>query len=83
MGTDFLSYYVDFKEINRMVGISRQTIDRGIKTGVFPQKVRVTTRRVRWLRSEIEAWKLRKDQERNIVSRPVTTDGPHNIFKPT
>jgi predicted DNA-binding transcriptional regulator AlpA len=82
MSTDFLSYYVDFKEINRMVGISRQTIDRDIKTGAFPKKVRITTRRVRWLRSEIEEWKLRKDQERNVVSQQVITDGPHNIFKP-
>ncbi len=52
------------KEVARMIGVSRGTLWRMVKAGLFPPPIRVGTRAVRWRLSEVLEW---------IASRPVAT----------
>lgn len=52
------------KEVARMIGVSRGTLWRMVKAGLFPPPIRVGLRAVRWRLSEVLEW---------IASRPVAT----------
>jgi len=43
-------------EVSVRVGLSRTTIDRLERSGRFPRRRRVSTRAVRWLATEVDAW---------------------------
>jgi prophage regulatory protein len=58
------SEYMDLKELQALLNISRQTIERKIAAGEFPKKIYITDRRVRWLRREVELWKQSKANAR-------------------
>jgi predicted DNA-binding transcriptional regulator AlpA len=55
------SKYMDLKELQALLNISRQTIERQMLSGNFPKKIHITPRRVRWLRIEVEAWQRSKE----------------------
>ena len=44
------------EEVETRCGIARSTIYRLMRTGEFPEPVKVGPRAVRWPASEIEAW---------------------------
>ena len=44
------------KDVERELGISRTTIWRLVKAGVFPPPLRITSKAIAWRRSDIEAW---------------------------
>ena len=44
------------REVEEITGLSRSTIYRMVKTGQFPQPVRVGRKAVRWRLSDIIAW---------------------------
>ncbi|MCY1300610.1 Prophage CP4-57 regulatory protein (AlpA) [compost metagenome] len=46
---------LDFTSVSRKVGLSRKTIYCRIKTGDFPQQVKIG-RASRWLQHEVDAW---------------------------
>lgn len=50
------------KEVEHLTGLSRSTIYRAIKQGVFPQAIQIGGRSVAWYSDEIEKW---------IQSRPL------------
>jgi predicted DNA-binding transcriptional regulator AlpA len=64
------SIYVDLKEVIVMTTLSRSTIDRQMKKGIFPKKIYVSPRCVRWLRSEVEDWQ----QSRKLARDGGATD---------
>jgi predicted DNA-binding transcriptional regulator AlpA len=75
------SYYIDAKELTCMLKISRQTVERYIAAGQFPNKVYVSQRRVRWIRNEIEQWMNQISTNRQTHQDAATNLGPHNIFQ--
>ena len=48
--------FLTMKEVSDLLGISVSTIDRLIKRGQFPPKVKLSPRRKVFLRSEIDEW---------------------------
>ena len=44
------------REVEEITGLSRSTIYRMVKTGQFPQPVRIRPKAVRWRLSDILAW---------------------------
>ena len=59
------------REVEEITGLSRSTIYRMVKTGQFPQPVRVGPKAVRWRLSDIIAWL----ESRPLAGRP--TGSPH------
>jgi prophage regulatory protein len=52
--------YLTRKQIIQITGLSRDTIDRLEKKGLFPRRIPLSARRICWDLQEVEAW----DQER-------------------
>jgi predicted DNA-binding transcriptional regulator AlpA len=50
------SHYLSAAQVQTRVRLSRTTIDRLERKGLFPRRRRVSARAVRWLASEIESW---------------------------
>jgi prophage regulatory protein len=44
------------KEVEKLVGVSRQTLWRMERDGDFPKRVRIGKNGVRWKASEVNAW---------------------------
>ena len=53
------------KEVCPDVGLSRSTIRLKIQQGTFPRPVRLGAHNVRWVESEIEAWKAARIADRD------------------
>ena len=51
-------------EVQARCGISRTTIYKQMRAGLFPDPVRVGTRAVRWRESDVQSW---------LASRPRAT----------
>jgi len=45
-----------FKDVQRITGMSRSTIYRQIKTGVFPKPKLISERKVAFYRQDLESW---------------------------
>lgn len=56
--------YLRVAEICHRTGLSRWTIWRMAKAGQFPQPVKLATRAVGWLASEVETWMQQRQEER-------------------
>jgi len=54
-------------DVQRVTGLSKATLWRLVKTGDFPQPIKLSERAVGWKASEIDAW---------IESRPRATSEP-------
>jgi prophage regulatory protein len=71
-----ISIYVDLKQVTEISTLSRSTIDREMKKGTFPRKIHISPRRVRWLRSEIEAWQRSREKLRYGGATDLSTIPP-------
>jgi prophage regulatory protein len=60
--------FLDVKQVADRTTLSRNTIWELERAGHFPHRRQVTTNKVAWLESEIEAW---------IASRPMATEVRH------
>jgi len=58
-----------WQEIQKLTGLSRTTIWRLENQRKFPQRIKISTRTVGWLGSEVEDW---------ILSR-TRIEGMHNV----
>ena len=47
---------LNLKEVSELLGISISTINRLIKNGDFPKKVKISPRRMIFIEKEIEDW---------------------------
>ena len=52
--------FLTMKEVSVLLGISVSTIDRLIKKGEFPPKVKISPRRIVFMKKEIDEWIERK-----------------------
>ena len=50
------STFFTIKEVSEFLRISTSTINRLIKQGDFPQKVKISPRRIVFMRDEIDEW---------------------------
>ena len=48
--------FLTMKEVSDLLGISISTINRLIKKGEFPPKVKLSPRRMVFMKKEIEGW---------------------------
>ena len=48
--------FLTIKEVSEMLGISVSTINRLIKKGEFPSKVKISPRRMVFMKKEIDVW---------------------------
>ena len=47
---------LNVKDVVGMTGLSKVTIWRKEKSGAFPKRINLTTRRVGWIESEVVGW---------------------------
>jgi prophage regulatory protein len=47
---------IRWKELHTKIGMSRSTIDRWIKVGNFPPKIKLSKNSIGWLLSDVDAW---------------------------
>lgn len=57
LGDDKGDRLLKIREVVEQTTLHRATIYRLMNSGDFPKPVRITSRRVAWRRSEVEAWK--------------------------
>ena len=48
--------FLTIKEVSKLIGLSVSTINRLIKKGEFPSKVKLSPRRIIFMRYEIQEW---------------------------
>ena len=48
--------FIDLPEVERRVALKKTAIYRAMRQGEFPRPAKITTKAVRWVVSEIEAW---------------------------
>ena len=48
--------FLNIKEVSELLGISVSTINRLIKKGEFPSKIKISPRRIVFLKFQIEEW---------------------------
>ena len=48
--------FLTIKEVSELIGLSVSTINRLIKKGVFPNKIQLSTRRMVFVKKEIDEW---------------------------
>ena len=48
--------FLTIKEVSELLGISVSTINRLIKNGDFPPKIKISPRRMVFMRKQIEEW---------------------------
>ena len=48
--------FLTIKEVSELLGISISTINRLVKEGDFPPKVKITPRRIVFMKKEIDEW---------------------------
>ena len=52
--------FLTMKEVSDILGISVSTIDRLIKRGKFPPKVKLSPRRIVFMKYQIQEWVAKK-----------------------
>ncbi len=57
------SQFLTMDEVCRLVRLHRETVRRMIKAGKFPKPIHVSSRRLIFRRTEIEAWLKRREEE--------------------
>ena len=48
--------FLTIKEVSELIGLSVSTINRLIKKGVFPNKIKLSARRMVFVKKEIDEW---------------------------
>ena len=48
--------FLTIKEVSKLIGLSVSTINRLVKKGDFPSKVKISPRRMVFMKKELEGW---------------------------
>ena len=48
--------FLTIKEVSKLIGLSVSTINRLVKKGDFPSKVKISPRRMVYMKKEIQEW---------------------------
>ncbi len=65
-------WYLNRKQIIKLTGMSRSTLDRLERDGKFPKRVTLSTQRIGWVVQEVVDW----DHDRRIMREPPTLGSP-------
>ena len=52
--------FLTIKEVSKLIGISVSTINRLVKKREFPSKIKLSPRRILFMKNQIEEWIERK-----------------------
>ena len=52
--------FLTTKEVSKLIGISVSTINRLVKKGDFPSKIKLSPRRIVFMKNQIKEWIERK-----------------------
>ena len=55
--------FLNIKEVSELLGISVSTINRLIKRGDFPPKIKISPRRMVFMKKQIEEWIDKKNSD--------------------
>lgn len=66
-GTANVENYLNIQEVSAVLKVSRSTLWRWIKEGLFPKPIRLGPKAVRWKVSDLAAW----DRERTEAEAAV------------
>ena len=73
------SWYLNRKQIIKLTGMSRSTLDRLERDGKFPKRVTLSTQRIGWVVREVVDWdhdrRGMRESPRLTVSAAVAKDG--------
>jgi prophage regulatory protein len=58
-----------WKDLHARTGLSRSTVWRCERRGVFPRRIQLTARTVGWLEDEVRDWLSTRD--RVLLSKPI------------
>ena len=53
--------FLTIKEVSELIGLSVSTINLLIKKGIFPNKIKLSTRRMVFVKKEIDEWTEEKN----------------------
>jgi prophage regulatory protein len=60
---------IRLRDLPNYVGLGRTQVEQLISEGRFPKPVRLSTRRIAWLESEVIAWQQDRIAERDRADR--------------
>jgi prophage regulatory protein len=72
------SRIVRFAEVARLVGLSRSTIWRLERQGLFPKRILLSARAVGWLEADIERWLASRQASGFRADEDGTDTGSHS-----
>jgi prophage regulatory protein len=58
---------IDIKEVMRLTTLSRVSLWRLERRGLFPKRIRISRNRIAWFRDEVEAWIAARAANRNEI----------------
>jgi len=65
--------FIRLGEVVKMIGVSRTTLWRMVRDGVFPSPIRITTRNRGYVLDDVEAWMRAKVERAPPVEAPERT----------
>lgn len=65
LSTDSPPVFLDYGDLERMVRVTRRTIQRMVQKKTFPQPIYLTERNPVFLETEVHEWMLKRVQERD------------------
>jgi prophage regulatory protein len=71
--------FIRAREVLRMIGVSRTTLWRMVRAGLFPQPVRITKRNTGYIFDDVESWM--RDRARGSAPEAVS-DGSRPVSRP-
>ena len=57
--------FLTIKEVSNLIGLSVSTINRLVKKGEFPPKVKISPRRMVFMKFQIKEWIVQKTNSEN------------------
>ena len=60
--------FLTMKEVSDLLGISVSTINRLIKRGDFPQKIKISPKRMIFMKREIDEW-IKSKKNNNLIPK--------------
>jgi excisionase family DNA binding protein len=69
-----MSELIDISELASYLGVSIRTVRRMAERYDFPVRYRISTRCVRWRRSEVDAWLATRAERPHVIPEGISPD---------
>jgi len=66
--------FLTIKEVSKLIGISVSTINRLIKKGDFPPKIKLSPRRIVFMNYQVDEWIKKRDIKKTTLQDDVDQD---------